>query len=63
MRWTDEQLTDLRSQNTEYRNRGEVSVDKRNQPIRQIRQETGDNIHQLSRVLGLGKMLVERAVK
>ncbi|VUZ26445.1 Uncharacterised protein, partial [Acetobacterium wieringae] len=62
-RWTDERLTDLLSQNPEYRNLGELSVDKRNQLIRQIHQETGGSIRQLSRVLGLGKMMVERAVK
>ena len=62
-RWTDERLTDLLSQNPEYRNLGELSVDKRNQLIRQIQQETGGSIRQLSRVLGLGKMMVERAVK
>ena len=62
-RWSDEQMTDLLSQNPEYRNLGELSVDKRNQLIRQIQQETGGSIRQLSRVLGLGKMMVERAVK
>ena len=62
-RWTDERLTDLLSQNPEYRNLGELSVDKRNQLIRQIQQETGGSIRQLSRVLGLGKMMVELALK
>ncbi|MDP2842931.1 MAG: hypothetical protein Q8O06_04765 [Acetobacterium sp.] len=61
-RWSDEQMTDLLSQNPEYRNPGEVSVEKRNQLIRQTQQETGGSIRQLSRVLGLGKMR-ERAVK
>ena len=50
-------------QNSEYRNLGGLPVDKRNQLIRQIQQETGGSIRQLSRVLGLGKMMVERAVK
>lgn len=62
-RWTDEQLMDVVRQKPEYRNLGELSVDKRNQLIRQIQQETGGSIRQLSRVLGLGKMMVERAVK
>ena len=63
MRWTDERLTDLVNHNPEYRNLGELSVDKRNQLIREIQQETGGGIRQLSRVLGLGKMMVERALK
>ena len=62
-KWSDEQLTVLLSKNSEYRNLGELSVDKRNQLIRQIQQETGGSIRQLSRVLGLGKMMVELALK
>jgi len=62
-RCSDEQLTVLLSKNPEYRNLGDLSVDKRNQLIRQIQRETGGSIRQLSRVLGLGKMMVERAVK
>ncbi|MEA4804657.1 MULTISPECIES: hypothetical protein [Acetobacterium] len=38
-------------------------VEKRNQLIRQIQQETDSSIRQLSRVLGLGKMIVEQALK
>lgn len=59
-RWTDERLIDLVSQNPEYQNLVEVSVDKRNPLIRQIRHETGGSIRQLSRVLGRGKMMMER---
>ena len=62
-RCSDEQLTELLSQNPEYRKLGELPVDKRNQLIRQIQQETGGSIRQLSRVLGLGKMMVELALK
>ena len=62
-RCSDEQLTDLLSKNPEYRDLGELSVDKRNQLIRQFQQETGSSIRQLSRVLGLGKMMVELALK
>ena len=62
-RCSDEQLTVLLSKNSEYRNLGELSVDKRNQLIRQFQQETGGSIRQLSRVLGLGKMMVELALK
>ncbi|MBC3798412.1 REP-associated tyrosine transposase [Acetobacterium tundrae] len=62
-RCSDEQLTVLLSKNPEYRNLGELSVDKRNQLIRQIQQETSGSIRQLSRVLGLGKMMVELALK
>lgn len=63
IRWCDSQLTDMLRHNSEYQNLGELSVEKRNQLIRQIQQETGSSIRQLSRVLGLGKMMVERAVK
>ncbi|WP_303871377.1 hypothetical protein [Acetobacterium wieringae] len=34
-----------------------MPVDERNQLIRQIQRETGDSIHQLSRVLGRDKMI------
>jgi hypothetical protein len=36
-RWTDERLTDLLSQNPKYQNLGELSIDKRNQLIRQTK--------------------------
>ena len=62
-KWSDEQLADMLKQNSEYRNLGELSVEKRNQLIRQIQEETGGSIRQLSRVLGLGKMMVEKALK
>ncbi len=62
-RWYNAQLTDMLRQNSEYQDLGEQSFEKRNQLIRQIQQETGSSIRQLSRVLGLGKMIVERAVK
>jgi len=62
-RWSDELLTEMLKHNSEYRNLGKLSVDKRNQLIRQIQQETGGSIRQLSRVLGLGKMMVEQALK
>jgi hypothetical protein len=62
-RWSDAQLTDMLRQNSEYQNLGELSVEKRNQLIRQIQQETDSSIRQLSRVLGLGKMIVEQALK
>ncbi|MBC3888422.1 transposase [Acetobacterium paludosum] len=62
-RWSDAQLTDKLRQNSEYKNLGELPFEKRNQLIRQIQQETGSSIRQLSRVLGLGKMIVEQAVK
>nr|WP_320024129.1 transposase [uncultured Acetobacterium sp.] len=60
---SDAQLTDILRQNSEYRNLGELSVEKRNQLIRQIQQETNSSIRQLSRVLGMGKMIVEQALK
>ncbi|MCG2730110.1 MAG: hypothetical protein L6276_07465 [Acetobacterium sp.] len=50
-------------QNSEYQNLGELSAEKRNRLIRQIQQETGSSIRQLSRVLGLRKMIVEQALK
>ncbi|WP_414150957.1 hypothetical protein ACIZ62_18890 [Acetobacterium carbinolicum] len=62
-RWCNAQLTDMLRQNSEYQDLGEQSFEKRTQLIRQIQQETGGSIRQLSRVLGLGKMMVERAVK
>ncbi|WP_026394947.1 hypothetical protein [Acetobacterium malicum] len=62
-RRTDERLIALVSQNPEYRNLGELPVDKRNQLIRQIQQGTGGSVRQLIWVLGLGKMMVVRAVK
>ncbi|MBU4438706.1 MAG: transposase [Acetobacterium sp.] len=62
-RWCDAQLSDMLKQNSEYQNLGELSVDKRNRLIKQIQQETGSSIRQLSRVLGLGKMMVEQALK
>jgi len=62
-RWSDELLTDMLKHNREYQNLGELSVDKRNLLIRQIQQESGGSIRQLSRVLGLGKMMVEQALK
>lgn len=62
-RWCDTQLTDMLKQNIEYQNLVEQTVEKRNQLIRQIQQETGSSIRQLSRVLGLGKMIVEQALK
>ena len=62
-RWSDVQLTDKLRQNSEYQNLSELPFEKRNQLIRQIQQETGSSIRQLSRVLGLGKMIVEQAVK
>lgn len=48
---------------SEYRNLGGLPVEKRNQLIRQIQQETGGSIRQLSQVLGLGKMMVALALK
>lgn len=63
IRWCDSQLADMLRQNSEYQNLGELSVDKRNRLIKQIQQETGSSIRQLSRVLGLGKMMVEQALK
>ncbi|MEL7661114.1 hypothetical protein [Acetobacterium wieringae] len=62
-RLSDAQLTDILRQNSKYQNLGELSVEKRNQLNRQIQQETDSSIHQLSRVLGLGKMIVEQALK
>lgn len=62
-KWCDAQLTDMLRQNSEYQNLGKLSFEKRNQLIRQIQQETGSSIRQLSRVLGLGKMIVEQALK
>ncbi|WP_373483524.1 transposase [Acetobacterium sp.] len=62
-RTSDELLTAMLKHNSEYRNLGELSVDKRNQLIRQIQLESGGSIRQLSRVLGLGKMMVEQALK
>ena len=59
-RLSDAQLTDMLRQNCEYQNLGELSVEKRNQLIRQIQQETDRSVRQLSRVLGLGKMIVNR---
>ncbi|WP_279289660.1 hypothetical protein [Acetobacterium fimetarium] len=38
-------------------------VDKRNQLIRQIQKEIGGSIRQLSRVLGLGKIVVKLVLK
>ncbi|KNZ40903.1 hypothetical protein [Acetobacterium bakii] len=58
-RWSDERLTEMLRQNSEYHNLGELSIKKRNHLIRQIHSETGGSIRQLSRVLGLGKMMVE----
>ena len=63
IRWCDSQLSDMLRHNSEYQNLGELSVEKRNRLIKQIQQETGSSIRQLSRVLGLGKMIVEQAVK
>ena len=62
-RLNDVQLTDMLRQNGKYLNLGELSVEKRNRLIKQIQQETGSSIRQLSRVLGLGKMMVEQALK
>nr|WP_320024125.1 transposase [uncultured Acetobacterium sp.] len=62
-RWCDAQLSDMLKQNSEYQNLGELSVEKRNRLIKQIQQETGSSIRQLSRVLRLGKMMVEQALK
>lgn len=62
-KWCDAQLTDMLRQNSEYQNLGELLFEKRNQYIRQIQQETGSSIRQLSRVLGLGKMIVEQTSK
>ena len=59
-RLSDAQLTDMLRQNCEYQNLGELSVEKRNQLIRQIQQEADRSVRQLSRVLGLGKMIVNR---
>ncbi|KAF5087842.1 Transposase IS200 like protein [anaerobic digester metagenome] len=63
IRRCDSQLADMLRQNSEYQNLGELSVEKRNRLIKQIQQETGSSIRQLSRVLGLGKMMVEQALK
>ncbi len=62
-RWSDELLTDMLKHNSEYQNLSELSIDKRDQLIRQIQRESGGSIRQLSRVLGLGKMMVEQALK
>ena len=47
-RLSDAQLTDMLSQKSGCQNLGELSVEKRNQLIRQIQQETDSNIRQLS---------------
>ena len=54
---------DCHVMNSEYQNLGELSVEKRNHLIRQFQQEIGGSIRQLRRVLGLGKMMVEQALK
>jgi putative transposase len=41
----------------------DVSKDQRNQSINDIYQSTGASIRQLARVLGVGKSVIERAVK
>lgn len=62
-RWNDERLMELLRQNNEYQNIEALPIDKRNHLVRQIHQKTGGSIRQLSRVLGLGKMMVELALK
>ncbi|WKY44419.1 hypothetical protein Q5O14_17720 [Eubacteriaceae bacterium ES2] len=60
---SDHQLSEMLQKNREYNNLDHYEKQQRNLLIRQIRSETGSSIRQLSRVLGLGKMIVEQAVK
>lgn len=60
---SDQQLSEMLQKNSDYNHLDHYEKQQRNQLIRQIRSETGSSIRQLSRVLGLGKMIVEQAVK
>ena len=63
IRLSDQQLTEILKKNREYHHLESYEKSKRNQLIRQMHGETGSNIRQLSRVLGLGKMIIEQALK
>ena len=62
-RLSDQELIAVLQKNSEYNNLGNCEKPKRDQLIRQIHEETGSSIRQLSRVLGLGKMIIEQALK
>jgi K+/H+ antiporter YhaU regulatory subunit KhtT len=63
IRLSDQQLADILKKNREYQHLESYEKSKRNQLIRQIHGETGSSIRQLSRVLGLGKMIIEQALR
>ncbi|MFP4698620.1 MAG: REP-associated tyrosine transposase [Eubacteriales bacterium] len=63
IRYTDKQLKEKLNQEGLIEKIKEANIDERNQMIKEIYNELGVSIRQLSRVLRLGKAIVEKAIK
>ncbi len=62
-KYTDENLKSILHTRINANELTNMPIEKRNKLIKELYQQTGANIRQLARVLGLGKNIIERAVK
>jgi len=63
VKYTDEGIKDLFKANQHYSRIMDLPKAERNECIQLIYRETGGSIRQLSRVLGIGKRIIENAIK
>ncbi len=61
--YTDKQLINEIKRNYNIEKIGQMTIDERNRMISDIKENTGASIRQLSKVLGIGRGVIERAVK
>jgi predicted transcriptional regulator len=62
-KYSDEILKKIIRESFSINDLMDVPKDKRNKLIKDIHQNTGVSIRQLARVLGVGKNIIERALK
>lgn len=63
MKITDSKIHEIIGLDNDLLKFSEMTANQRDEQIRKLHQETGASIRQLARVLGLGKGIIEKAIK